>query len=172
MSDEDLSLPMSPEEEIIFREDPDIQIIKNYFEDIDYYLQRDLTYNPLFLNTLFNFDLPFQKFEEYQPDFRNKILKLVSRVLYDFGLTLKSKPIRWEIFSEKKVENWVKTGGYNYITLERILGFLIVSGLRQIAMSLLIKLLEIYKKYPEIITLEQFQKWNRLLGISRTKYYG
>lgn len=169
---EDLSLPMSLEEEIIIENtepaiDTDEETIKSYFQEIDYYIKKDLSFNPLFLDTIFDLNLPFQKLEDYQPDFRNIIIRLINRVLFDFGLSLKANPVRWEIFSNIDVNSWLTSGGYNFITIERILAYLVLIGVKPIAMALLKTLLEIFKKNPDKISLEQFRKWNRLLAATR-----
>lgn len=158
------SLPMSLEiEDIILQPEKstDKEILEEYFQLVDQYIKNsDINLLSLYLvDKLFPLEINFSILDISQ---RKEIIRLVNKVIQIYGFMITSKPLEFVENGRKMI--WIKKGSEHYIIIGKLLGFLILSGMYKIAYEFLKALLKLHKENKESITLEDFKKWNCILG--------
>lgn len=166
---DEYSLPMSldliEDINIPYEEDDKKEINEEYFLILDQFLNSNdkNLLNEYTVNKLFPFDIEFQKISKEQ---RVKIIKMFQKILNNYGFSLTSKPL--EIIDLGQTKKWLKIQSEHYLYLAQMLGFLILSGIYRLAYQLLKALLGIYKQNLNLISKEEFMKWNKVVGSCRT----
>lgn len=140
-------------------EDNELSLISEYND----YLKSFLRSNKKINEDLFPLDLNVHKLDI---EVKKNMIRLFFRLLNYYGLSLKLRPLR--IVDENKPKSWIKKNSFDYILIQKILAFYLLTGMKKLSLLFLEILLKLHKQNKELITEEDFKKWNKII----TAYYG
>ena len=153
------SLELEEEIEQPGEEDYELSLILEY----NNYLQNFLRSNRQINESLFPLNLNVQKLNL---EVKRNIVRLFKRFLNTYGFTLELRPLR--IVDEEKPKLWIKKNSPDYVLIQKILSFYLLTGMKKLSLLFLETLLKLHKQNKELITEEDFKKWNKII----TSYYG
>ena len=140
-------------------EDYELIIILNYNE----YLENFLRSNKKINEDLFPLNLNVEKLNI---EVKKNIIRIFYRVLNQYGLYLRMRPLR--IDDRKKGKEWIKKNSRDYILIQRILAYYLLVGMKKISMMLLEILVKLHKQNKELLTEDDIKKFNKIISA----YYG
>ena len=140
-------------------EDYELSLISEY----NNYLQNFLRSNKKINEDLFPLNLNVNKLDI---EVKKNIIRLFFRLLNQYGLSLKLRPLR--IVDKEKPKLWIKKNSSDYILIQKIIAFYLLTGMKKLSILFLQALLKLHKQNKELITEDDFKKWNKIIGA----YYG
>jgi hypothetical protein len=153
------SLELEEEIEQPGEEDYELSLISEY----NNYLQNFLRSNKKINEDLFPLNLNVNKLDI---EIKKNMIRLFFRLLNNYGLSLKLRPLR--IVDKEKPKLWIKKNSSDYILIKKILAFYLLTGMKKLSILFLQTLLKLHKQNKELITEDDFKKWNKIIGA----YYG
>jgi len=140
-------------------EDYELSLISEY----NNYLQNFLRSNKKINEDLFPLNLNVNKLDI---EVKKNIIRLFFRLLNNYGLFLKLRPLR--IVDKEKPKLWIKKNSSDYILIQKILAFYLLTGMKKLSILFLQTLLKLHKQDKELISEDDFKKWNKIIEA----YYG
>jgi hypothetical protein len=101
---------------------------------------------------------------KYDDQIKKNIIRAFIRICKFFGIVVKSyKPFGME-WNGKDI--WITKNNHNFLRITRILKFLIIMGMEDLAFLLFLNLCEIYKQKQDIITEKTWEFWKNTIKTS------